>query len=125
MEGSRLYVVRLLDASTGVFDAATLRPEGEIAIGLQSALAESITLHPSQPRAYVPHQRMNVTNLSRQFDNTVFPVVSVLDTEALKPVFREGLALDSVDAPVGMPAAAALSADGARLYVANAASDDL
>ena len=125
LQRSRLYVVHLLDASVRVWDAASLGPLGEVTIGFQSALAESITLHPDTPRAYVPHQRQNVTNMARLFDSTVFPVVSALDTEALQSVRREALTLDTVDTPVGMPAAAVLGPDGATLYVVNAASDDM
>jgi YVTN family beta-propeller protein len=125
LKGSNLYVVHLLDASVRVFDAATLGALGNIQIGLQAALAESITLHPDNPRAYVPHQRQNVTNMARLFDSTVFPVVSALDTDQLRPVRREALALDSVDTPVGMPMAVALDPSGTRLYVLNAASDDI
>ena len=125
LEGDRIYVVHLYDASVRMFDPKSLKPLGDIEIGLQAALAESITLDPDRARAYVPHQRQNVTNLARLFDSTVFPVVSVLDTEELRPVRREALALDSVDTPVGMPSAAVLSLHGKRLYVANGASDDV
>ena len=125
LKGDKLHVVHLLDASVRVFDAKDLRPLGSIEIGLQAATAETVTLHPELERAYVAHTRQNVTNMARQFDDTVFPLVSALDTAALMPVRREALALDSVDTPVGMPAAVVLSPDGSRLFVANAASDDV
>ena len=125
MKGNRLYVVHLLDASVRVFDAQTMEPQGEIRIGLQGALAESVTLHSDRERAYIPHQRQNVTNMALLFDSTVFPVVSALDTEGLRPIRREALTLDTVDTPVSGPIAAVLSFDGTRLYVANAASDDI
>ena len=63
--------------------------------------------------------------MARLFDSTVFPVVSVLDTQELKPIRREALALDSVDTPVSMPAAVLLSPNGRILYTVNSASDDL
>ncbi|PZC45297.1 MAG: DNA-binding beta-propeller fold protein YncE/Cytochrome c peroxidase [Chloroflexi bacterium] len=125
LKKDRLYVVHLLDTSLRVYDAQTLAPLGAIQIGLQAALAESATLHPDRSRAYVPHQRQHVTNMARLFDNTVFPMVSTLDTEQLRPIRREALALDSVDSPVSMPIAVVLSLDGTRLYTANAVSDDL
>ena len=125
LNGDRLYVVHLLDASVGVFDVQTLESMGEVQIGLQGALAENLTLHPNKERAYVPHQRQNVSNMARLFDSTVFPVVSVLDTQELKPIRREALALDSVDTPVSMPAAVLLSPNGRILYTVNSASDDL
>ena len=125
LKGDRLYVVHLLDAGVRVLDAESLEPLGGIRIGFQAALAESLTLHPDRARAYVPHQRQNVTNMALLFDSTVFPVVSALDTEELRPVRREALALDTVDVPVSMPIAVVLSSDGTRLYAANAASDDI
>jgi len=125
MLGHRLYVVHLLDASLRVFDAHTMAEAGEVRIGLQGALAESVTLHPNRERAYIPHQRQNVSNMALLFDSTVFPVVSVLDTKELLPIRREAMALDSVDTPVSMPTAVVLSPDGRLLYTVNAASDDV
>ncbi len=125
LKGARLYVVHLLDASVRVYDSSSLAPLGSMEVGLQAALAESVALSATGDRAYVPHQRPNVTNMARQFDNTVFPVVSAFETSELRPVRREALALDSVDTPVSRPMAVALSADGSRLFVVNTVSDDL
>ena len=125
IKGKRLYVVHLFDASVRVFDAQTMEPQGEIRIGLQGALAESVTLHPDRERAYIPHQRQNVTNMALLFDSTVFPVVSALDTEEMRRIRRESLTLYTVDMPVSMPVAARLSPDGDLMYVLNAASDDI
>ena len=121
----RLYVVHLMDSSVRVFDVGGQEIVGEIDLGQQAAMAESATPHRKLSRVFVPHQRQNVTNMARLFDTTVFPVVSVLDTDALLPLRREALALDSVDTPVGMPVAVVLTLDGTRMFAANAASDDL
>ena len=125
LKDGRLYVVHLLDASIKIYDIGGLEAAGEIVIGHQAAIAESVTPHRELARVFVAHQRQNVTNMARLFDTTVFPVVTSLDTESLLPVRREGLALDSIDTPVGMPAAVVLSPDGTRLYAVNAASDDV
>ena len=125
LNSDRLYVVHLVDAAVLAFNARTMERLGETEVGLQAALAESITLHPDRDRVYIPHQRQNVTNLGLLFDGTVFPVVSALDAKELRPVRREALALDSVDTPVSMPTSVTLSPDGTRLYTANAASDDI
>ena len=125
LKEGRLYVTHLLDASVRTYDAQTLEPLGTVHTGLQGAFAESVTLSAGNERAYLPHQRQNITNIARLFDSTVFPVVSVLDTQGLSRLRRDSLALDSVDTPVGMPSAAVLSPDETRLYVVNAASDDL
>lgn len=125
LEGDRLYVVHLIDASVRVFEAVDLQPIGAINIGQEAALGESLLVDTDRQRAYVPHQRQNVANMARQFDNTVFPVVDALDLERLQPVRREALALDSVDEPVGMPAAVARHPGSSLLYVVNGASDDV
>ncbi len=125
LKDDRLYVVDLLDASLRVVDPRSLAPIGVIELGQQAGVAESVTPHPSADRVYVPHERLNVTNLARQFDNTVFPVVDAVDTREGGPVRREALALDSVDTPVGMPIAVAIDPARSRLYAVNAASDDV
>ena len=125
LKEDRLYVTHLLDASVRVYDARTLEPAASIRTGLQAAMSESITLSPGRERAYLPHQRQNVTNMARLFDSTVFPVVSVLNTQEMGRVRVESLALDAVDTPVSMPAAAVLGPGETHLYVANAISDDL
>ncbi|MQF69892.1 hypothetical protein FIM12_06130 [SAR202 cluster bacterium AD-804-J14_MRT_500m] len=120
-----LFVVHRSDDDVMVFDIHSLDQVGSIELGGQSVMGESITLHESHPRAYVPHQRQNVANMARLFDTTVSPVVGVLDTDDLVRKVRETLALDSIDTPVGMPTAAVLGPQGDRLYVVNAASDDV
>lgn len=125
LKDGRLYVVHQPDASLRVFDPRTLAPLATIEIGQQAGVAESVTPHPTADRVYVPHQRLNVTNLARKFDDTVFPVVSAIDTRDGAPVRREALALDSVDTPVGMPLAVAIDSLRGRLHAVNAASDDV
>lgn len=125
LKDGRLYVVHQPDAALRVFDPKTLAPLAAVEIGQQAGVAESVTPHPATDRVYVPHERLNVTNLARKFDDTVFPVVSAIDTRDGAPVRREALALDSVDTPVGMPLAVAIDPARGRLYTANAASDDV
>lgn len=125
LKDGRLYVVHQPDATLRVFDPRTLAALATIEIGQQAGVAESLTPHPALARVYVPHQRLNVTNLARKFDDTLFPVVSAIDTRDGTPIRREALALDSVDTPVGMPMAVAIDATRSRLYSVNAASDDV
>lgn len=120
-----LYVVDGLNASVRLYDPRDLTALALIEVGQQAGVAESITPHPTQPRLYAPHTRLNLTNLARQFDTTVFPTVASIDLEANSVVRRESLSLDSVDMPVGMPLAVAIDARRNRLYSANAASDDV
>ncbi len=120
-----LYVVHYLDSSVMAFDPATLRSSGTGSVGARSVFAESLTPAPRGDRLYVPHQRQNTENLDRKFNNTLFPLVSVLEASSLQAVRREELALDAVDTPVGLPIAAVVDAARSRLYVANAISSDV
>jgi YVTN family beta-propeller protein len=55
----------------------------------------------------------------------VLPMVSVFDTATGVFDSAQRLPLAELDRPVSLPFAAAVSPDGARLYVANAGSDDV
>ena len=91
-----------------------------------SNLAQSIVLSPDGSQAYVPHTRSNTGNLALTFDTTVFPLVSILDTASNQHLLGQQLALATLDPPgVGLPFDAALTPDGAELWVVNAASNDL
>lgn len=125
VKDERLFVVHMSDDDVMVFDIQSLHRIGTIPIGAQSVMAETITLHRSDPRAYVPQQHQNITNMARLFDTTVFPVVTVLDTDNFARKIRETIALDSIDTPVGMPTAAVFNEQEDLLYVVNAASNDM
>lgn len=125
LKDDTLYVVHGSAAGVSRFDARGLRPLGAIELGQQAGVAESLTPHPERPRLYVAHTRLNVTNLARQFDTTVFPVIASIDLESNDVVRREALSLDSVDTPVGMPLAVAIDTRRERLWSANAASNDV
>ena len=90
-----------------------------------SNLSQRVILSPDGQRAYLPQTRSNAANRALTFDTTVFPIVAVLDLEAGQMLARSNIALDTADRPVGVPAAAALSADGRRLWVTNSASNDV
>lgn len=91
-----------------------------------SNLAQSIVLSPDGSRAYVPHTRSNTGNQALTFDTTVSPLVSILDTASNQHLLGQQLDLATLDPPgVGLPFDAALTPDGAELWVVNAASNDL
>lgn len=120
-----LYVVHHFDASVRAFALPDLRPGATGTLGSGAAFGEEITASPTKPRLYVTHQREMTANMDRKFNNTLFPLVTPLDTAELDPVRAEVLALDSLDTPVGLPIAAVLDAAGERIYIANAISSDI
>jgi YVTN family beta-propeller protein len=91
-----------------------------------SNLLQSIVLAPDGQRAYVPHTRSNSGNPHLTLDSTVFPLVSVVDVGAVQHLVGQQFDLANLDPPaVGLPFDAAFSPDGARLWIANAASNDV
>lgn len=124
-DGQVLLVTHLLTGAVTVVNLAS-KTGTVIPLWSNSSLAQSIVLAPDGKSAYVPHIRSNSANPALTFDTTVFPVVSVVDVEARAHLTRRNITLDSVDPPgVGLPFDAAVSPDGSRLWVVNAASNDV
>ncbi len=97
-----------------------------ISLWPDSNLLQSIVLSPDGERAYLPHTRSNSSNPALTFDTTVFPLVSLVDLETKQHLVGQQIDLGTLDPPgVGLPFDAALSPDGAELWVLNAASNDL
>ena len=117
-----LYLTHFRSGRVTVLDAGTLALRTVIDTGADSNLSQSITL--AGRRAYLPQTRSNVSNRALLFDNTVFPVVNVLDLETASLARRERLSLDVVDTPVNMPFDSVVTSSG-RLWVVNAGSDDV
>jgi YVTN family beta-propeller protein len=91
-----------------------------------SNLVQSIVLSPDGAVAYIPHTRSNSSNPYLTFDTTVFPLVSLVDVATGQHLLGEQIDLGTLDPPgVGLPFDAALTPDGAELWVVNAASNDL
>jgi YVTN family beta-propeller protein len=124
-DGYTLYVTHLLTARVSAIDIASGEVEGVIPTWVDGNLSQSIVLHPEQAKAYLPLTRSNTTNPRLSFDTTVFPLVTVVDLGAGEMLHREILSLPEADRPVGLPYDASFLPDGSKLYVVNAASNDL
>jgi YVTN family beta-propeller protein len=118
----RLYVTHFQSGRISVIDVDTLQVTRMLSTGADANLSQSITL--ARGRAYLPQTRSNTSNRALLFDNTVFPVVNVIDLETGTALTRERIALDIVDQPVNMPFDAAITSGG-KMYVVHAGSDDL
>jgi YVTN family beta-propeller protein len=133
-EQVRIYLPLVLKGRSGASPGTGNQVSPERASGLavsiplfaDSNLAQSIVLSPDGSRGYVPHTRSNTGNRELTFDTTVFPLVSLLDTASNQHLLGQQLALATLDPPgVGLPFDAALTPNGAELWVVNAASNDL
>ena len=117
-----LYVTHFRSGRISVIDVDTRKVVNVLTTGADANLAQSITL--ARGRAFLPQTRSNVSNRALLFDNTVFPVVTVLDLATGSVLNRERIALDIVDQPVNMPFDSVVTSDG-KLYVVHAGSDDV
>lgn len=91
-----------------------------------SNLVQSIVIAPNGELAYVPHTLSNSGNPALTLDTTVAPIVSVLDLRTGQHLVGKQFNLDVLDPPaVGLPFDAAITPDGAELWVLNAASNDI
>lgn len=124
-DGQRLWVTHFLSGQVSVVDVPQRRVITALSTGADSNMAEHIVVNRTGTRAYLPHIRSHTAAPSMLFDTIVLPVVSVLDLTKSQHLRKDRIGLDAVDRPVNMPCVAALSAEGRRLYVVNAGSDDL
>jgi YVTN family beta-propeller protein len=89
------------------------------------APAPSVLVNLAGTRAYLPQTMAHGLGLNTQFDNTVFPKVSVLNLATGEHEPSEHISLPETDQPVGLPWDAALARADSELWVVNAASNDL
>ena len=89
------------------------------------APAPSVIVSSSGTRAYLPQTMAHGLGMNVQFDNTVFPKVSVLNLSSLTHETAEHISLPEQDQPVGLPWAAALARGDQELWVVNAGSNDV
>ena len=89
------------------------------------APASAVLVNAACTRAYLPQTMAHGLGLNTQFDNTVFPKVSVINLETESHQTSEHISLPETDQPVGLPWDVALTRDDTELWVVNAASNDL
>jgi len=88
-------------------------------------LARQLAVHPTRPKAYVPHIRSRVT--INRGEGSVVPFVSVLDLDAREGRRRKPLPMDSFVSVfvVANPWEVALSPDGSQLCAVFAGTNDM
>ena len=89
------------------------------------APAPSVVVNTAGTRAFLPQTMANGQGLNTQFDNTVFPKVSVLNLETWVHQSSEHISLPEIDRPVGLPWDVALARNDTELWIVNSASNDI
>jgi YVTN family beta-propeller protein len=121
----RLYVTEYY---TGILRAIELS-SGTIVDSWQGSpadnLARHVALHPTHPKAYVSHIRSRVG--VAQGDGSIFPFVSVIDTEPGEGSRRKGIGMDTFNGVyvVANPWELAISPDGKRVYSIYSGTNDM
>jgi YVTN family beta-propeller protein len=122
LEGKTLFVTHFRSGRISAIDTDTLTVTRVIATEADANLTQALAIRDG--RAYVPQTRSNVSNPAILFDDTVFPVVSVVDLESGANLPTDRFSIDVIDEPVNMPIDAVATTSG-KLYVVHAGSDDV
>jgi DNA-binding beta-propeller fold protein YncE len=124
-DGKRLFVTEYYTANVNAIDIAT-RKRVDTWKGISSEnLARQITLHPTRPKAYMPHIRSRIT--AAHGSGSIFPYVTAMDTDQREEKRRRRLPMDAfVGARVtANPWEIAIAPDGKRAYVVFSGTNDM
>ncbi|WP_437202559.1 hypothetical protein [Planctomicrobium sp. SH664] len=123
--GDRLLVCEYLTGIVKAIDPQTLTVTDSWIGSKEDGMARQLTVHPHRPKAYLPHQR-TLTHVAHG-SGSIFPYVSVLDTEAGEGKRRKRVQMDSFRGVyvVANPWEVALSPDGKSACVAFSGTNDL
>lgn len=121
----RLYVTEYLSGAVVAVDVATGEKVDRWQGSPSENLARQVALHPSRPKAYVPHIRSR-TNVN-QGEGSIVPFISVLDTLPGEERRRTTVPMDAFVNVfvVANPWETAVSPDGRLLCVVFAGTDDM
>lgn len=120
-----LYVTHFYTGRISVIDTTTFEVINIIPTLTDANFCQSIVLNLDETKAYLPHIRSFTTNKNPQFDNAVFPIVSVIDLINGLNINKERIHSDISDQPVNKPIDVVITPDGRHLYVLNAGSNDI
>jgi YVTN family beta-propeller protein len=124
LDNQLLYVTHFFSGSVSVVNTEIMSVIETIPNIGTANISQSLEISEDGKKAFLPHTLSNSTNQALIFDNTVFPVVSVLDLEEKRIRSADREFLDIIDQPVGLPIDAELMSSG-TLFVVNAASNDI
>lgn len=122
---SQLLITEYYTGVVRAFDRANGQHTEEWTGSVQDNLARQIVVHPTRPKAYLPHQRSR--NTVAHGSGSIFPYVSMVDLKSQAETRRHRVQMDSFDGTyvVANPWEVALAPDGLTLYVVFSGTDDL
>ncbi|MFL5340204.1 MAG: hypothetical protein ACJ8F7_08625 [Gemmataceae bacterium] len=121
----RLFVSEYLTGTVKAIDLAAWRVVDSWPGISSDNLARQIALHPTRPKAYLPHIRSRVT--AAEGTGSIFPLLTVLDTGPGAGRRRNSIPMDSFGGTVVVanPWETVVAPDGKRLYAVFSGTDDM
>lgn len=122
---SRIYITEYYTGIVKSFDRGSGKLVEEWVGSPQDNLARQIVVHPTKPKAFLPHQRSR-TNVNHG-SGSIFPYVSIIDIDSKEDSRRKRVQMDAFISVfvVANPWEVAISPDGQMLYVVFAGTDDM
>lgn len=122
---SRLLVTEYYTGAVLALDPASGKIVDQWPAATNDNLARQIVLHPTRPKAYVPHIRSKVTAVHGE--GSIFPYVSVITTDAQAEKRRTRIPMDAFlgNLVTANPWEVALSPDGSQAAAVFAGTDDM
>lgn len=124
-DDKRLFITEYYTGTVRAYDAASGKESDFWKAASTDNLARQIVLHPTRPKAYIPHIRSKITAAHGQ--GSIFPYVTVIDTNAGEGRRRKRFPMDSFvgNRVTSNPWEIAVSPDGKSLFVAFSGTDDM
>jgi DNA-binding beta-propeller fold protein YncE/cytochrome c553 len=121
----RLYVTEFYSTLVKAIDLASGRVVDQWKGASTDNLLRHIALHPTRPKAYLPHIRSRVTAVHGQ--GSIFPYVSVVDTAAGEERRRKRIPMDAFlgNLVTANPWETAISPDGKQAFVIFGGTNDM
>ncbi|GAB4142688.1 MAG: hypothetical protein Tsb009_13180 [Planctomycetaceae bacterium] len=124
-DDKRLFITEYYTANVRAFDVATGKQADFWKAASTDNLARQIVLHPTRPKAYVPHIRSRVTAAHGQ--GSIFPYITVVDTNSGEGRRRKRIPMDAFvgNRVTANPWEVDISKDGKSLYVVFSGTNDM
>ncbi len=124
-DGKTLYTSEYYTAQVNAIDVASGKIVDSWTGASTDNLCRQIVLHPTRPKAYIPHIRSRIA--AAQGEGSIFPYVGVVDTKKGEGRRRKRIPMDSFlgNLVTANPWEIDVSADGKQFYVVFSGTDDL
>ncbi len=124
-DGKTLYTTEYYSSRVNAIDVASGKTADSWKGASTDNLCRQIVLHPTRPKAYIPHIRSRIA--AAQGEGSIFPYVGVVDTGKGEGRRRKRIPMDSFlgNLVTANPWEIDVSADGKRFFVVFSGTNDM